>query len=300
MSVPFESSFVTAVANAYPIAPDALAELAVALREHLEAARGAWPGVHVSGTRLAEYLAERVPDDGAPARALASMRTEDLYLACACVDRVRGAAEAFERAVMPAVAKAVAGIDRTPHVVEDVCALVRAKLLVGEADRPPRVASYLGRGPLTAFAQVVAIREARSLQRGVRHEDVEQAALLDVAIDADDPELAHLKRTLREPFRRAFREALAELSPRARTLLRLYLVEDVSSDALARMYGVHRATIARWIADARAEVHAGTRDRLSRELRLDRAAFESVVGKLASQLDVSLATFLGPLGDAHV
>jgi RNA polymerase sigma-70 factor (ECF subfamily) len=287
-------SFVDAVGDAYRMSTEAIERLAPVLDTQLAAARAAWPGVHVSGPEFAVFLAERAPDDGEPAVALEAMRCADLYLACACATGAAGAAEAFERAILPAVPKAVARVDSDPAFVDEVVGLVRTKLLVGDAGRPPRIASYLGRGPLTAFAQVAALREAQSLKRRAA-QDVH--AELDVAPEVPassaDPELARLRDEVREPFRRAFADALSSLTPRERTVLRLYLVEDVSSEQIARMYNVHRATVARWVADAREAVLKGTRQRLMKDLGLGRASFDSLMGLVGSQLDVSLATFLG-------
>ncbi|HJL18920.1 MAG TPA: hypothetical protein RMH99_24870 [Sandaracinaceae bacterium LLY-WYZ-13_1] len=284
-------AFVAAAGDVHRIEDGA--RLARALVACAERGRTAWPGVVVSDAAFARFLADRVPDGGDPAVALQRMRCEDLYLACACARSAAGAVEAFERAIMPAVPKAVARIDADGAFVDEITSTVRVKLLVGTGDRPPRIERYLGRGPLTAFAQVVALRAAQSAKRRVGREDpVDRDTLLDVPLRGDDPELARLRDEIREPFRAAFRAALADLSVRDRNVLRLYLVEEVASETLARMYGVHRATVARWIASARDAVHAGTRKRLMKELRLGRSSFDSLVGHLASQLDVSLATFL--------
>lgn len=293
MTDALHTSFVAAVGDAYPIAPDVLARLAGALAARFGEAREAWPQLEVSGADFAAYLAERVPDDGDPAAALGHMRVSDLYLACACTLGVEGAADAFERAIMPSVPKAIARIDGSTQFIDEVVSLVRVKLLVGEDGRPPRVASYLGRGPLTAFAQVVALRAAQSIKRRAgREEPVDRDSLLAVPLDADDPELAEVKAQIQGPFSRAFREALSELSPRHRNVLRLYLVEDVGSETIARMYNVHRATVARWVAEGRDAVLKGTRKRLMKDLAIGPSSFDSLIGKLATQLDVSLASFL--------
>ena len=90
----------------------------------------------------------------------------------------------------------------------------------------------------------------------------------------------------------AFREALAALEPRDRTVLRLYLVEGVGSATIGTMYGVHRATVARWVSDAREAVFAGTRKRMMKDLDLGSATFASLMGKVATQLEVTLTSFL--------
>lgn len=260
-------------------------ELASALESAFSEARAAWPSLEVADEEFVAYLGERV----APAD-LPSVRVPDLYLACACVAGVTGAADAFEAEIMPAVPKAVARIDSDPAFVDDITARVRVKLLMGD---PPRVASYLGRGPLRSFAQVVGLREAQSSKRKVVMEQpYDRESLLDVPLGDDDPELAEVKRQLRGPFRRAFREALGELDARDRTVLRLYLVDGVGSETIGRMYGVHRATIARWISDARDAVFRGTKRRLGKELELSATSVASLMGKLATQLDITLSSFL--------
>ncbi len=146
---------------------------------------------------------------------------------------------------------------------------------------------------MRSFAQVVGLREAQSSKRKVVMEQpYDRESLLDVPLGDDDPELAEVKRQLRGPFRRAFREALGELDARDRTVLRLYLVDGVGSETIGRMYGVHRATIARWISDARDAVFRGTKRRLGKELELSATSVASLMGKLATQLDITLSSFL--------
>jgi hypothetical protein len=48
---------------------------------------------------------------------------------------------------------------------------------------------------------------------------------------------------------------------RPRAVLHLYFVEELRSEAIARMYNVHRGTIARWIEDARDSVRSHVRRR---------------------------------------
>lgn len=285
-----ERSFLSSIGGAYALDAQARTALAPALEVHLERARRAWPKLALAGRDYAEHLARCAPDEGDPANAFAAMETSDLYLALGCAQGERAALEAFEEHVMPAVPRAISRIDRDDEFVREVMEEVRIKLLVGDG-REPRIAGYLGRGPLTSWVQVAAIRTAYGLKRRRGHEVVGLDDDLELPIGGD-PELERLRAEVQAPFREAFREALASLSPRERTILRLYLLEEVSSEAIATMYRVHRATVARWVARAREQVHAETRKRLIRTLGLDAGAFESLMGKVLSGLDVSLAAFL--------
>ena len=83
-----------------------------------------------------------------PRRALTS-RT--LRSACACVDNVPGALAQFERAVRAAIAAAVARIDRSPELRDEVRQMLWQRLFVGTTGQAPRIQSYAGRGPLAGW-----------------------------------------------------------------------------------------------------------------------------------------------------
>ena len=268
---------------------DALEE---ALRAAYATARERWPGVTVSSQRFAQHLGAVVPAGEDLVACVRELRTNDLYLASACLDKEAAALRAFEQRVLPQAAKAVRRIDADARFVDDVCSDVRVKLLVADGG-PPRLAFYLGKGPLVHWVQVVATRVAQSKKRAqaVRRApaDVSDMAL---AVLADDPEIGPLARELRGSFSEALKAALGELTTRQRNLLRLYLVEGVSAEAIGRMYRVHRATVARWIAAAREDVQAATRRRLSDAGVLGPSSFESVMEHVLSGIDLSLAPLL--------
>lgn len=260
------------------------------------AARGreAWAGVEVADELFAAWLAERAPDEGDPAAVLAAMHTDDLYLACACAQGDSRALALFETKVLPAAGPAVARIDSDRDFVEEVLAEMRVRLLVDGEAGPARIRSYIGRGPLTSWVQVGAMRVAYGMKRrgpGEPPEDADRLAALPFA--GADAELERIREEFAEPFQRAFGEALATLSARDRNVLRLHLVEGLNTESIGRMYRVHRATVARWIAAVHQTLLSETRRRLGRELGLDRAAFDSFMRLVQSQLEVSIVSALG-------
>jgi len=91
---------------------------------------------------------------------------------------------------------------------------------------------------------------------------------------------------------RAFRQALAELTPRERSLLRLNLVDGISIDALAPMYAVSRATVARWLASARHALQSRTVAAPSRHTQLAGADLDGLMASLDSGFDLSLRRFV--------
>jgi hypothetical protein len=64
-------------------------------------------------------------------------------------------------------------------------------------------------------------------------------------------ELALLQRQCGTEFRAAFRCAFVSLTPRDRNLIRPHIVDRLAIDGIAMRYGIHRATAARRLAQAR-------------------------------------------------
>ncbi len=92
----------------------------------------------------------------------------------------------------------------------------------------------------------------------------------------------------------AIAAAMAELSVRQRTLVRLHYVEGVSAQALAKMYSVHRATTTRWLVEARERLLELVQTRLRDSLELDTASLHSLQRTLAGGLELSLPALLEP------
>lgn len=254
------------------------------------------PGIDVDFAIFRAFVDVRVPDGTSLDDALAALDLPDLYLACACARGVHAAIAAFERDVLSGVAPAVSRIDRDPNFADEVRHEVRIHLLVAPAaGEEPRITHYLGRGPLRSFVQVVAIRLGYTLKRRLARDVVAHGDESDdiAALWCDDsPELARARMQIGAPFRAAFVEAFRGLEKRERNVLRLYLVDGVPSEAIGKMYGVHRGTVARWIASTEETLLAATRKHLVRSLGVRDAEVDSILRLARSQLDVSLSTLL--------
>ena len=267
-------------------------ELTAFLDEAFRAAQRRWPGVQLAPPAYAAHMGSIAPDEGDLVEALKRVHSDDLFLACACAAGDQAALRAFEAEIMPRAAVAIARVDPSSQFIDDICGDLRVRLLVAN-DRPPEILRYLGRGPLAHWVQVVAMRLGKSNKRRKPKEIAMDLPQVMDTLLADDPEIAPFARQLREPFAEVFAEALQDLTHRERNILRLYLVDGVSAEAIGKMYRVHRATVARWITRARETVHCGTRRCLAEAVKLDGTSFESVVGLMWDGLDLSLATWLG-------
>jgi RNA polymerase sigma-70 factor (ECF subfamily) len=252
--------------------------------------RAAHPSLAVEDATARAFFAARVADGGEPPEGdLAA----DLYLACAASAGVPAAHRAVEERLVP-VARAALSRIVGPAGVDDALQLLREKLFLAAGDAPPRIAEYRGKGSLGAWLRVVAARTALSLRRdAARRDGRRDDDFLIAELPADGhPELDHLRERYRPAFRAAVVAALGALSVRERTLLRLHVLDGLTVDEIGAIYGVHRATAARWIARARASLFDDTRRRLEDELGLATAELESLVRLVQSQIDLSLPRLL--------
>ncbi len=263
------------------------------IAERAAQARAAWPGVELEDSLFAAHLAACCPDETDPEAAVAGLQTDDLFLAAACARGDSRAIRHFERTVLPAAEPAIARIDASREFVEDALHEVRIRLLVDGEQGPARIRSYLGRGPLTSWVRVVAMRTSYGLKRAKPAEvpeEIERLAAL--PFEGTSPELSALRRDFAGPFHEAFKAALDALDARERNVLRLYLLEGVPSEVIGRMYGVHRATVARWIAGTHQQLLSETRRRLTAELGLIGKDLDTLMKLVSSGLEISIATVL--------
>ena len=190
------------------------------------------------------------------------------------------------------VPKAIRRVSSEPAFVDDVAADLRLALLRGVDGKPSMLERYRGKGSLRSFVMVLAMRRANDRKRRQREIATEPSALQDLA--AANPSTARVGSSeLSEAFLVALREKLSVLPARERNVLRLHIVEGIPAEAIARMYGVHRATATRWIADAKRAIFDETKAALQARLNVSPATLESFARDAALGLDASLSTFLG-------
>lgn len=261
-----------------------------AITEAWRAGRDAWPDIELDRARFAAHVNALPPDAVAKFPA-------DVYLAAACVAGVEQAINTFDRDVLTASRGAIHAINNSPAFVEDALQKLRVALLVGDGGAP-RLAAYAARGPLRAWVSVAAARTAlmmrrsqkRSRETPVEDEDDWCGALAQVSTAS--PELDLLKRQYAVAFTAALRDAAAALEARLRTVLRMSFVDALSIDEIGAVYGVHRATAARWIQRACDELFGETRGLLAARLAISQTELDRVTALVQSQLEVSLSQLL--------
>jgi RNA polymerase sigma-70 factor (ECF subfamily) len=269
------------------------AALEASLAEAFAAGVAAWPAVALPADAFVAYLADRTEAGGDPIEAVRGLRAGDLYLACACARGDAKAISAFERAYLTEVGDVLARMGLPASVSDDAKQILRRRFFVGEEGRAPRIVDYEGRGPLRRWVKASAVRVALRIVRRERGSVAIDASVLGaVSEPAQDLELDFLKRTYGKAFEVALREAFESLRPRDRNLLRYYFGKKLSIDELGVLYRVHRATAARRLQKANAELVSKTRDRLAAGLGIAATDVSSIVRLIQSQIERTLSAIL--------
>lgn len=281
-------------------------QLEEALRSLVATGERAWPQLRLPALDFVRNVARHVAEEPDLLAALGRLRAGDLYLASACARGLPNAVAEFDRAFLARL-PALARVDPAPAFADEVRQVLREKLFVGtprrktadaEAGTPPlgtpKIGEYSGRGDLASWVRMVAMRTALNLRRP--HIDSQLGGDEDIASKAFptevNPEIDYLKSRYQQQFATAFREALSTLDSQQRLLLRLYYIDGVTSEKLAVLQGVSRSTVSRLLAGLREQVFSETRRILQAQLHLSPQEFESLVGVLRSQIDLSITAVL--------
>lgn len=289
------------VDKAPPAARPALAQpgLAERLVGELAAARARWPEAQppqLSDEPFAELLATRLGTQKDLAAALGRLRIEDLYLAQWCATGDARAIAAFEQVHRSDLDGVLARFRRLPVTSDELLQTLRIKLFVASGGKPPRIADYSGFGFLQNWLRVTALRALVDIARSERARRFEELMADDdlVSVPELGPDLSsrYSREQVSRAIKQAFARAVASLSPRQRNFLRHAQVDLLTLDQIAALYKIHRATVARVLAQARSELSANTRKELAAQLGVPDESLDSVVSAADSRLDLSLSRVL--------
>jgi RNA polymerase sigma-70 factor, ECF subfamily len=266
--------------------PGGAPEWEEALRTLFTEGQTALAGLEVSEQVFAAHVAKVLPQG--PASSLAGLSGEGLNLAAACLANLPGALERFDRTVLFRLRTAVARMDGGEALADDVEQHLRVLLFAPAEGKRSLLLTYSGKGALGSWLKVVGVREAQRLRKAAPISHDPDDALADLPAQGADPELRFLKFQYRNDFKAAFGEAMSSLDDRGRAVLRMSLLQNLSVDEVGKVYSVHRATAARWIAAAREQLIDGTRARLAERLGLQSKELKSLMGLVKSNLSISL------------
>jgi RNA polymerase sigma-70 factor, ECF subfamily len=225
-------------------------------------------------------------------------RDAELELIRACVAGEPAAWQSFEQTLCACLQAGVARVRSEPDFVADVVQELRVALFTGPT---PRALSFTGRGPLSAWLKVVATRAALDRLRSSRRRCARQREAEALAPNSSTGVEGRIDRDRHgSEISAALRLTLQALRPRDRNLLRLRYVSGLNIDAIAVAYGVHRATVARWLAGLHDEIGRSLRRQLERRTGAQSPSeLEGTLRALDSRLASALASFLGAGSDSR-
>jgi RNA polymerase sigma-70 factor (ECF subfamily) len=284
--------FLTARSGEVGADPDGERALELAISSLVTAARAEFSLVTEDAVLVDRIAVTAELPDGAVrdlATAVSGLDRE-IVLAAACLAGDGAALDVLEHTYGRPLRVLVASIagDQASDVLQDVW----ARLLVSRDGRLGRLADYGGRGSLMTWLRVVCAREAISIVRRRRSVALDDDALVGRLVTSHDPEVAVIHAQSSAILKRAFEHAVATLEVRERNLLRQHLLDGLTIDDLARLYRVHRATAARWLAKARDGLWAVVQRRLRDELALAPQDLDSLLRTVHDWIDLSLERVL--------
>jgi RNA polymerase sigma-70 factor (ECF subfamily) len=285
------------VVNSARNARDVLADPDVGTRvaADLAAARRRWPEAAVTDDGFTAALATRLAAQPDPVSALAHLRVDDLFLAQWCATGDARAIAAFERVHRGELDAVFGRFKKLAASDDEMRQALRIKLFVGAAGKTPRIADYSGFGFLQNWVRVTALRSLVDLARSERARKLEELFADDdmLALAANDSiDSRYTRDQINRAIKQAFARAISALAPRQRNFLRHAHVDALTLDQIAALYGIHRATVARTLAQARETMMTQTRRELAAELGLADEQLESIVRAADSRIDLSLSRVL--------
>lgn len=252
-----------------------------------------------SAATFARHVALCVADGDDIITRLQQIHAADLALALRCAQGVPDAVSTFRRRFSSDAERVVAKYPELANDRSDAVQILLERLLVVRPDAPARIADYRGRGPLQGWVRVAALRIGVDLvrARAAKREVLAGAPLHPEQAAAETSVRTIEDRYVQHVFGGAVREsieaAFAKLTARERNLLRHNVVQGLTIDQIAPIYGVHRATAARWLERARKNLGTAARDVLMERHGVAASDVHSVMRCVDSQVDLSIGRLLG-------
>jgi RNA polymerase sigma-70 factor, ECF subfamily len=281
-SDPVVQAFAEGSAGRSPM-PDGVAER---VTRAVEAARRAFPDLEVDPVAFARHLGRHVHDEPAWER----LRPSELALCFACGRGSSAAVSRFESLFEPMLRSVLRRFASANVPSDELEQLLRERLFVGNGS--PKILEYSGQGFLENWLRVTAVRTFTDAVRSGPKREVPLPEGLLEAESGDDVELSYLKTHYRAALKQAFEHAVSSLDGGSRNLLRQSVVQRLTIDQIGALYGIHRATAARRVEKAKADLLVATRSRLMEQLHVEEPELDSIMNLVRSRFDLSVGRVL--------
>lgn len=239
-----------------------------------------WSSLGLTQTQFVQRLAFVLESASPSPPCLDAIRPAEQHLVAACLEQHSGAVAALERhafGLLPTVAPRFASV----LTADELQQRVRAKLLAPAPGESPLLGRFSGVTSLERWIRIVAVRLGLDAARSSQRRHARESALPE-ALPQRDPEFYWMRQLYTENFERILAACLGALPVRDRNLLKAQVVHGMSLDDMARVWSVHRATIARWLRAARLGLLSSVRSGLRVQAGLSDSEVDSVLNLIRS------------------
>lgn len=229
---------------------------------------------------------------------LASLNSDDLCLAVACAKGDEAAWEDFFRDYRTYLVSISRGVTQDQGAAEQLADSTFAELYGLRESGGARVSKfsfYSGRGSLKGWLRAVIYQLSADLYRKtgrfVQTEDAGDLERLPVARGPESGELSFSEQ-YEAAVSDSLRRALAQLEVRERLLFAHYYYDEMTLREIGKLFGVHEATVCRWLAKAQKRTRKLVEKSLSQDHHLSRRQVSDAIQLAAERSDMAIRDYL--------
>jgi RNA polymerase sigma-70 factor, ECF subfamily len=243
----------------------------------------AWPSVELSLADFADHVRRHAVTTNVPIEIL-----QDIFLACACGRGVPTALQCFRERYFGVVGAAVRCFDASPQFADEIYQRLSEALFVSGPGSEAKIHRYKGQGPLAGFVRTSGRRIAMRVSAALARFQGEEA-LIQQFSQASELDATLAKLECRDAINRALSVALRQLPRRERLILRMNLIEKISTTRIAAMYKVSQPTVSRWIQRTAKSIHETVKELVCEELDIDTRELDSLLSLVRSQIEITIS-----------
>jgi len=229
-----------------------------------------------------------------------SLNCNDLCMAIACANGDEAAWEDFYReyrGFMISIARSVTQDVTAAEQLADSTFAELYGLRESGGVRVSKFSFYSGRGSLRGWLRAVVFQLSADIYRKTgRFVQTEEAEDMEHLAAAPATQAAIETDMVGEQYHLAvgssLRKAIDSLEPREKLLLAHYYYDEMTLREIGKLFGVHEATICRWLAKIQKRARKLVEKSLARDHHFNRTQIAEALQFAADRLDVNLGDYL--------
>ena len=233
----------------------------------------------------------------------ASLNCDDLCLALACAKGDEVAWEDFCRDYRGYMINISRTMTQDAGAAEQLADSTFAELYglrESAGSRVSKFSFYSGRGSLRGWLRAVVFqlsadhhRQTNRLVQTDEPEDMDRLVRAGPEPERADPsELEFVRERYSAAVSAALRRAIGELETRERLLLAYYYYDDMTLREIGEVFGVHEATISRWLTKVQKRARKFVEKGLARDHGFNRREVSEAIELAAERMDINVREYL--------